>query len=365
MIRSNSLKQAAIVLSSLPESLAAQLLSKLQAGDMKSVLDAAKLLDEVSPEQVDHCVEQLRSDSNHLRSNESSYSESQCQPVSPEFERAKIELDRALLKAPKNPPSSDCDKSPFGFLEETIPTLRSHVLADEHPRSIAIVLSTFSPDVASETMATLETNQRISVLKRMCELDEIRDDEVTELSYGIRMRLNKLLNSSVGKKVGLKSAADLLSCSDAATREALLARVEQTDPDLADRLQQSVFKIEQLVDLADQDIKRILRNVDTSCWAPALKNAKTTLIDKILNNMAEAPRELLSHEIAEIGYVDETHEDLARKNIVNSVLRLGREGKVDIQHGPAAPHALFPEITISGGTDPSGLSAAQSGVILD
>lgn len=329
MTHSNSLVQAAIVLSSLPTSQAAQLLSRLDSSDVKRVLEASDQLDHISAEQITDSLNQLQSETRRFEL-------ANLGSESVEIAEAKLQIEKALAVVPPALALSRESQQPFSFLAEAIPALRRLVLADEHPRNIAIVLSLFAPGLASQTMSTLDPNQQISVLKRMCELDEIHDADVTELVYSLRMRLNKLLNSRIGKSAGVDSAADLLSCSDAATREALLVHVEQSDPDLAKTLERSVFGVERLCRFTDRDIKTVLKNVDTSYWAPALKNASAVLVDKILNNMALAPRDLLSYEIAEIGYVDSAQEDTARRNIVNAVLDLARQGKVNVQsRGPA------------------------------
>lgn len=334
MTHSNSLTQAAIVLNSLPPRQAAQLLSKLDSGDLRRVLDAALALNHVSAEQITECLKQLESETRLVELSKRG-------AESPKISQAKIEIDHALAVVPPGMAISRESKQPFGFLADAVPTIRGLVLSDEHPRNIAIVLSLFAPSVASQTMSSLDPNLKISVLKRMCELDEIQDAEIAELVYSLRMRYNKLLSSSAGRSAGVDSAAKLLSCSDAATREALLAHVEQSDPDLAKTLQRSVFGVERLCRFTGSDIKTVLKNVDTSLWAPALKNASTELIDKILNNMAESPAQLLSHEIAEIGYVDSIQEDVARRNIVNVVLDLARKGKVNVQNRAAAPLGIF------------------------
>jgi len=320
MSRSSSLTQAAMVVNSLPAFQAAQLLSKLDVSDVKSVLKVANDLDQASANELTQCLNRLRDD----------------------IEHTKQRLDRRLSGMPLGISRSSQTQRPFEFLSEAIPVLRHHVLSDEHPRNIAIVLSLFSPDVASTTMAGLEPNLRISVLKRMCELDEIHDDDVTELVYDLRMRYNRLLHSKAGRSAGINSAVNLLSCSDEATREMLLTHVGQSDPDLAETLKRSIFGVERLCSFTDSDIKIVLRNVDTSCWAPALKNASAELIDKILSNMGDAPRGLLSHEIAEIGHVDSAQEDIARKAIVKAVLGLAREGKVNVKSKVRAPHIAFP-----------------------
>ena len=95
---------------------------------------------------------------------------------------AKRQLDIALSRSVSPVERTVQSDQPFQFLIETIPTIRNHVLSDEHPRNIAIVLSSFAPEVASNCMNGLDANLRISVIKRLCELDEVLEEEVTELA---------------------------------------------------------------------------------------------------------------------------------------------------------------------------------------
>jgi len=330
--------QAAVVLNSLPKKQAAQLLARLEPGDMKSVLDAVTRLDDVSADQINSALQKMADQSARWRTEETSSS-------IPELEEAKMRIDQALAIAPSRVEQSMESESPFGFLLETIPMIREHVLGDEHPKNIAIVLSTFPPAVASQTMSGLDPHLRVSVLKRMCELDELHKEEITELVFALRMRLNKLLNTRAAQSAGMTTAANLLSCSDSGTREALLAYVEQSDPDLAYKLQRSVFGIDRLSSMNEETIKTILANVDTSYWAPALKNARPELQNKILENMGSDPRELLAHEIDEIGRVDSKTEDEARKNIVQIVLRLAREGKIELRKNPRPEASMIFPVT--------------------
>lgn len=345
MNRSSSLMQAAVVLNSLPKKQAAQLLARLEPGDMKSVMEAITRLDDVSAEQISACLKKLADDAERWKGTQESDS-------SPEVAAAKKQLDNALSIVPKKPDWKTNQEQPFDFLLETIPVIRNHVLEDEHPRNVAIILSCFPPEVASQCMNGLEPNLRISVIKRLCELEEIEEEEISELGYALRMRLNKLLNSRAAKTIGMQTAAELLSCSNPSLQESLLTHVGQTDPDLAHKLQRSVIRIERLLTLESEEIKLVLKNVDTACWAPAIKNASPELIDLIMVNLADHPRQLLAQEINEIGAVTSEAEGEARKSIVQVVLKLAREGKIELQRtGPrqkaaALPLGNLPESTV-------------------
>ncbi len=213
---------------------------------------------------------------------------------------------------------------------DAIPAIRDHLLEDEHPQNIAIVLSSFPPELASTTMKSLDPVVRFSVLKRVCELDELDPEAVAQLSYALKLRYRKLMNKQQYNKSGVQSAAALLSCSDPETQEMLIALMNQSDPDLAEHLQRRVIKLEDLAELTGSEIKSVLRNVDTSCWAPALKKAPLAVQKTFLDNMGPRPAELLNQEMANIGDIDESMSELARKQIINVALQLHREGKINL-----------------------------------
>jgi len=341
MNRSSSLMQAAVVLNSLPKKHAAQVLSRLEPCDINSVLDAVKRLDDVSASQLSSALDRLNTETQRWRNSSTDDTA---------LEQAHASLEHALAT-----PTTELEKavestSPFAFLVDVIPMIRLHLLQDEHPKNVAIVLSMLPPDVASSTMQGLDPAMRVSVLKRVCEIDELHTEDVAQLSFALRLRLKKLLNSQQQKTVGVDLAAKMLSCSDEGIQETLLAHMGQTDPDLAVKLQRSVFKIERLTTLSDGEIRTILKNVDTSSWAPALKNATSELKSRIFSCMASRPSDLLAHEIESMGHVSGAVEEIARQNIVQVVLKLAREGRIELRkNGPRESTRAFPNVAYDAG----------------
>lgn len=345
MNRSSNLMQAAVVLNSLPKKQVASLLSRLEPCDIKTVLDAVKRLDVVSASQISDSLVRFSNEAERWRVGDSSKHDVQ-------LENAQRSLEVALATPPSKLEKSVESSNPFEFLIDVIPMIRLHLLEDEHPKHVAMVLSTLPPDVASATMKDMDRALRVSVLKRMCELDELHEEDVAELSFALKLRLKKLLNSRKSKAPGVDLAANILSCSDDETRESLIAFMGQTDPDLANKLQRSVFKIERLETLEDLEIKTILKNVDTASWAPALKNSPMSLQTKIFANMAPRAAELLAQEMSDVGHVESVIEGLAQKNIVQVALKLAREGKIDLrkQRTPQPAGQVFPPIAIDSST---------------
>ena len=322
MNATSKLNQAAIILKSLPKRQAASILSRLEAADIQTVLDAIKNIDQVTADQIVESLGRLHQESRRWKSD-------------PAEKMAGDQLFDAVNLGANYvgdaPLAGIIDTNhPFGFLVVALPPVRDRLLADEHPQNIAIVLSTFPPETASTTMKSLDPITRVSALKRLCELDELNQETVAQLSYALKLRYRKLMNKQQYKKTGMESAVAMLSCSDPQTQETMFALINQSDPDLAENLQRRVIKIEDLAGLKDAEVKSLLRNVDTSCWAPALKKEPLTIQKKFLDNMGQRPAELLSQEMANIGEVDESISLLAQKQIINVALSLHREGKIKL-----------------------------------
>ncbi|MDG1874824.1 MAG: FliG C-terminal domain-containing protein, partial [Mariniblastus sp.] len=336
----SSLMQAAVVFRRLPEAQAAEVLSSLKPADRQCLLQAVGQLSDLSSEQLVECLNRFATASSQLSRNVSKVSSS-------ETEHMRRQVDQSVATECVDVSGDGGLDKPFEFLATTTQTLRDHILGDEHPKNIAIVLSCLPPEIASDAMNGLDQNLRVSVLKRICELGEISDEQITELRSSLRQRMKKLLKSQEDDSAGVSKAADLLSCADAGTRDALLTYVGQSDPDLASKLQQKVIRVDQIELLSDSDIKTLLKHVDTSMWAPALKNGSHVLTARVLENMAEAPRALLAYEIDTMGCVSEDAEEAARNSIVKIVLRLTSEGVLDLKKkGPPQPKAAFPRVDV-------------------
>lgn len=312
--------QAALVLNALPTMQAAKVIARLEPNDIKSVLDVVTKLGSPSAAQLKNAVNRLANESVALKRIDSD-------DVRPND--ATDRMDEALQNAPSVLDEQDLNQ-PFDFLVDMLPEIRSHLLEDEHPRNIATVLSLLPPQIASATMKSFDDPLRISVLRRMCELEEVTREEIVELRFAIRQRLKKFLRSRDSDNVGVDSAIKMLSCSDRDTQESMLTHFEQVDPDLANKLKGSLIEIEKLETLLDKEIRLLLSIVDTSNWAPALKNASTTLQLRILGCMAKPVAKLLQQEIDELGAVDQELEDACRQNIIQVVLQLVRDGKINL-----------------------------------
>ena len=301
----NSLQLAAVVLKSLPAEQAVKMAGHLDTPELSTLLEAARTVPEVSISDLEKTFDALDEATRELQTVNAEPT------VASYFGQVEVPL--------------------FDFLEDTKLTYCQQLLEDEHPRNIAIVLAHLSPDKASDILQSLDPALRLSVVKRLCESNIEADEEAADLRFTLKLRLQRLVSLNSTQNNGLDIAAKLLSCISPDAQESLLTHINQDDPDLARNLEASVFQFDDLQQLSDEEIVVLLKNVDTSLWAPALRIADFATQSKVLKNFGERPAKFVNREIAEIDQVDHEVSLKAQKRIINSLLKLRRLGKIDSQ----------------------------------
>lgn len=310
---SNSLRNAAIVLNSLKPEQAEQVLSRLEAGDVRNVFQEIDKLDQVTSRQIFAALDQLARDAQHRL------------PVSPPAlstaSPPQLPLDDPLLTAEQK-------QSPFFFLARTDPALTTELIIDEHPADIALILAQMPANVAAVQLKSLDPVLRVSVLKRICQLESADPARSHELAYALRIRLNRLLARGGPKSTGLVAASNMLNHIDSCARQELLTHLKDTDPDAAREVESRLFQFANLSNESDESIQMLLRHVDTACWAPALKRAPLDVCKKILGNMGSKPAQLLTREMQALGRVDKHIAAHAQQQILAVFLRLQAQGQL-------------------------------------
>lgn len=320
MSLSSSLTRAAVVVNRLSTDYAARVLSRLEPEDIKSVLAAISQLKKSTPLEVRDSIERFATETGieinrriHAGSSDSPNVRSQ-------------ESDVLSYRSVSTTCESDL---PFSFLKAVDHETKLQLLQDEHPRNIALVLSCVEPDAASNLISTLDPVLRVSVLKRICELEELDPEEIAYLGFELKSRLDKLTGLEQESALGFDVASRVLSGVDETVQYSLLAEIDQADPDMARFLKSSVVVFEDLERLDSDGLKLVLSKLDTSVLAPALKHASSSLQIRVFDVLAEKPTELLALEMDEMAPVDQSSQQSARKAVIKAMLDLSLAGRIE------------------------------------
>jgi len=202
------------------------------------------------------------------------------------------------------------------------------MLKDEHPQICAIVLLSLDAEHASEVLKMLSKQKRPEIVMRVANLSTINPDALEELNELMQNQLTDSANSLTSKVDGIRTAAQILNYMDSGNEDEILNSIEEMDDEIVDSIREKMFIFENLSDLGDKEMQRLLREVETEHLVLSLKAAEEGLREKFYNNMSRRAAEMLQEDIQMRGPVKVSEVEVAQKEILNIAARLADEGEI-------------------------------------
>ncbi|MGI9012760.1 MAG: flagellar motor switch protein FliG [Phycisphaerales bacterium] len=250
------------------------------------------------------------------------------------FSHAKALLEQTL--DPKNAArilsqiQSQVQKSPFAFLQKAESENLLTFIQDEHPQTIALVVSHMPHHRASEIIVGLPHEKQVEVIRRIANMERANPEVIREVESGLETRLSSLLSQSTDKVGGVPSVAEVLNLCDRATEKAIMEGIEAEDPELVEQIRRLMFVFEDINMVNDKGIQAVLKEVDNDELALALKTASDNLKNKVFSNMSARASELIQEEMEYMGPVRVSDVEAAQQRIVDIVRRLEDAGEIII-----------------------------------
>lgn len=202
------------------------------------------------------------------------------------------------------------------------------MIGKEHPQIIAIVLAFLDRDQGSEVLSLLPKEIQHDVVLRVATLDSIHPSALDELNAIMEKQVssNKTTQSpSVG---GTKVAADLLNYLDATIEEEILNKVKESDEDLGIQIEELMFVFDSLIEMDSRSIQALLREISSESLILALKGADETVKSKFFGNMSKRAAEMLREDLEAKGPVRISDVELAQKEILAVARRMAEAGEI-------------------------------------
>ena len=217
---------------------------------------------------------------------------------------------------------------------DTLKWMDARAIADlvrnEHPQIIAIVLSHLDGDHAADTLKLLPERTRADVLLRIATLDGIPPNALNELNEIMERQFagaQNLKSSNIG---GVKVAANILNYLETGQDQSILGAISQVDQELSNRIQDLMFVFDDLVELDDRELQSLLREVSGERLGIALRGADVKVREKITGNMSQRAAEILLEDMEVRGPVRLAEVEAAQKEILAMVRRLADEGSIQL-----------------------------------
>ena len=222
---------------------------------------------------------------------------------------------------------------PFEFVKKTDPTQLLNFIQDEHPQTIALILSYLSSSQASVIIAALPPEKQADVAKRIAQMDRTSPDIIKEVEKVLERKLASLVNQDYTIVGGVYAIVEILNTVDRGTEKHIIETLEIEEPELADEIRRKMFVLEDILSLDDKSIQRVLREVDNNEIAMALKGSTEEVQTVIFNNLSKRLAVMIREDMEFMGPVRLKDVEEAQQKIVNIIRKLEDSAEIIISRG--------------------------------
>lgn len=222
---------------------------------------------------------------------------------------------------------------PFDFVRKTDPAQLLNFIQGEHPQTIALVIAYLDPEKAAIVLSALPQDRQADVARRIAVMDRTSPEIIKEVERVLERKLSSVVPQEVMAAGGVQSVVQVLNRVDRSTEKTIMETLEIQDPELAEEIKKLMFVFEDIVQLDDRSIQRILREIDSQDLALALKGTGEEVAAKIMRNMSKRASEMLREDIDFMGPVRLRDVEEAQQRIVASIRRLEEAGEIIIARG--------------------------------
>ena len=209
----------------------------------------------------------------------------------------------------------------------------ANIIRNEHPQIQTIVLSYLEPEQSAEILAQFPEKVRLDLTMRIANLEEVQPAALQELNEIMEKQFAGQAGAQAAKMGGLKAAADIMNYLDTNVEGQLMDSIREHDEEMSQQIQDLMFVFENLMDVDDRGIQAILREVPQDVLMKAIKGTDDALKEKILGNMSKRAAEMLADDLEAMAPVRISEVEAAQKEILSTARRLSDSGEIMLGGG--------------------------------
>lgn len=222
---------------------------------------------------------------------------------------------------------------PFGVARKADPQQLLSLIMNEHPQTIALILCYVQADKAGQIISGLPIEIQSDVAKRIAAMKSTSPTVVHEVEKVLEKKLSSIIRPDFASIGGISSLVQILNQVDRGTEKNIIEQLGKDEPELAEKVRASMFVFEDIINLDNTSIQRIVREVDNKDLAMALKGSSEEVAIAIYNNMSKRAGTTLKEDIEFLGPVRLVDVEKAQQGIVSIIRRLDEAGEIIIARG--------------------------------
>ncbi|MGY0691556.1 flagellar motor switch protein FliG [Virgibacillus sp. FSP13] len=229
--------------------------------------------------------------------------------------------------------TSSLQVRPFDFARKADPQQVLNFIQNEHPQTIALVLSYLDAEQAGQILSELPQEMQADIAKRIATMDSTSPEIINQVEQVLERNISSALTEDYTQTGGISAVVEVLNGVDRSTERTILDALEIQDPELADEIKKRMFVFEDIVILDNRAIQRVVREVDNEDLRLALKVASDEVKDIVFKNMSQRMAETFREEMEYMGPVRLRDVEEAQTRIVSVIRRLEEIGEIVIARG--------------------------------
>lgn len=222
---------------------------------------------------------------------------------------------------------------PFEFARKTEAAQLVNFIQNEHPQTIALILSYLKPSQSAEIIRALPAEMQADTARRIAMMDRASPEVIAEIEKEFEKRLSTLVSEDYTSIGGIESIVEIINQVDRTTEKNIMESLEIEDPELAEVIKKRMFVFEDIATLDNKSIQRVLREVDNHQLAVALKGAGEDVKELIMSNVSKRLAAMIEEDLEYMGPKRVKEVEDAQQKIVNIIRKLEDAGEIVISRG--------------------------------
>ncbi|MGE4353943.1 MAG: flagellar motor switch protein FliG [Oscillospiraceae bacterium] len=222
---------------------------------------------------------------------------------------------------------------PFEFIKKADTMQIVHLVANENPQTVALLLSYIEPKKAAGVLAALPNEAQVDIVTRMANMEGVIPEYIREAEMVLEQRLAQIGMSDQTAVGGIGAVVKIINNLDRGTEKYILENLDMQDAELAEEIKTNLFVFEDIVKLSNQAIQTVLKNVDQTDITIALKGANEEVKNFIMSNISKRLQEMIIDDLEVMGPMKIRDVEAAQQRIVNTVRSLEQSGDIIVIRG--------------------------------
>jgi len=319
----SGIEKSAILLLSLGEEASSEIFSELSDAEVRMISQAMLGVEHVPGEIVLRTLEQFRDAQN----------ESVGMFVDgDEFVRNAIAGSGDAYRAEKliGEVTSGIHSRPLETISMMPPRMVGSLLENEHPQTVALILSTQNPLHTGKILSYLPDDMTADVMFRIARIDKVSPDVIGQIEEALQRQIGVAVTREQQQVGGVEKVVEILGCVEKGSDKNILAHIEVADPEMAEEIRKLMFTFDDLSVLDNRSLQMILREVNNDTLTLALKVASEDIKEKIFSNISERAADMIKEDLEAMGPTKLSDVEAMQQVIVKVALKLEEEGQLVI-----------------------------------